>query len=208
MATHSLKGTFDKSVSENQWWRHCDVISNQSRHNCDVISKNSSAFSCVWVIFTHTYWCTKFQVDWRSDKGITGGGTKHPRAENDEKSPCRIGLNLNFRTNKIKPWYNPNIIQFVSKFCFPIFQALASISLIGAPNELFCKKALLQWAFCWETWSSLCVAGKMNYICWETFLENLLLNGYYRRKGAKFFLERWSIFENLLKLWMFVMKRT
>ena len=35
---------------------------------------------CVWVFFTHTYWCTKFQVHWRSDKGITGGGSKH--------SPC------------------------------------------------------------------------------------------------------------------------
>ena len=30
--------------------------------------------------------CTKFQVDWRSDKGITGGGTKHPRTENDQTS--------------------------------------------------------------------------------------------------------------------------
>ena len=48
------------------------------RHHYDVISKNSSAIFCVWVFFTHTYWCTKFQVDWMSDKEITGGGTKHP----------------------------------------------------------------------------------------------------------------------------------
>ena len=27
----------------------------------------------------------------------------------------------------------------------------------------------------------LCLAGKMNYICWETFLKNFLLNGHYRR---------------------------
>ena len=27
----------------------------------------------MWVFFTHSYWCTKFQADWRSDKGITGG---------------------------------------------------------------------------------------------------------------------------------------
>ena len=44
-------------------------------------------FMCGY-FFTHTYSCTKFQVDWRSDKGITGGGTKQPPpppgAENDQ----------------------------------------------------------------------------------------------------------------------------
>ena len=29
-----------------------------------------------------------------------------------------------------------------------------------------------------------CVDSKMNYICWETFLENVLLNGHYRRKAT------------------------
>ena len=68
---------------KNGKWRHCVVI-----------SKNSWAIFCGWVFFTHTYWCSKFQVDWRSDKGITGGGTKHPpQAENDQKSQGRIGLN-------------------------------------------------------------------------------------------------------------------
>ena len=53
-----------KQRSCKKWkWRYCDVI-----------SKNSSAIFCVWVFFTHTYWCTKFQVDLRSDKGITGVG--------------------------------------------------------------------------------------------------------------------------------------
>ena len=52
------------------------------------------------------------------------------------------------------------------------------------------------------------VAGKMKYICWETFQENFLLNGHYRREGPKIFLELWTIFENLLKSWMFVMKHT
>ena len=52
----------------------------------------------------------------------------------------------------------------------------------------------------------LCVAGKMNFICWVTFLENFLLNGHYRRVAAKIFSELWKIFENLLKLWVFVMK--
>ena len=51
--------------------------------------------------FTHTYSCTKFQVDWRSDKGITGGSTKHPlRAENDQKSPGRIALRLSETKNR------------------------------------------------------------------------------------------------------------
>ena len=102
----------DKLGPQNQWWSHCDVISQsistkfcifvcytnkhlcakfeQSRTrnkefakngkwcHCHVISTNSSAIFCVWVFVTHTYWCTKFQVAWRSDKGITGGGTKHP----------------------------------------------------------------------------------------------------------------------------------
>ena len=54
----------------------------------------------------------------------------------------------------------------------------------------------------------LCVAGKMKYICWETFLANFLLNGHYRRERRKFVSELWTIFENLMKLWMFVMKRT
>ena len=77
MASHSLKGTFDKSGPQNQWWRHCDVISqsistkfciffvipktltvqNLSKigqrsgkwRHCDVISKNSSAIFCVWL---------------------------------------------------------------------------------------------------------------------------------------------------------------
>ena len=51
--------------------------------------------------------------------------------------------------------------------------------------------------------------------CWQCevhlladFLENVLLNGHYRREAAKVFLELCTIFENLLKLWMFVMKRT
>ena len=33
MASHSLKGTFDKSGPQNQWWRHCDVFLNQSQQN-------------------------------------------------------------------------------------------------------------------------------------------------------------------------------
>ena len=62
--------------------------------------------------------------------------------------------------------------------------------------------------FAWKIDPVLCVAGKMKYICWETFLANFLLNGHYRREAAKIVSELWTIFENLLKLGMFVMKRT
>ena len=54
----------------------------------------------------------------------------------------------------------------------------------------------------------LCLPGKMKYICRETLLKNFLLNGHYPCEAAEFFLKTCIIFENLLKLWMFVMKRT
>ena len=53
-----------------------------------------------------------------------------------------------------------------------------------------------------------CVADKMKYVFWETYLENFLSKRHYRRKAPKFFLELWTVFENLLKLWMLVMKHT
>ena len=53
-----------------------------------------------------------------------------------------------------------------------------------------------------------CLAGKMKYICWETVFKNFLLNGHCRREAAIVYLELWTIFENLMKLWIFVMKRT
>ena len=43
--------------------------------------------------------------------------------------------------------------------------------------------------------SVLCVAGKMKYICWETFLEKFLLNRHYGREAANFF----KILHNLWK---------
>ena len=72
ISVHNLSkiGQETKKLQKNRKWRHCDVI-----------SKNSLAIFCVWVFFTHTYCCTKFQVDWTSDKGITGGGTKHLGSE-------------------------------------------------------------------------------------------------------------------------------
>ena len=124
MATHSLKGTYAKLGPQNQWWRHCDVISqsistklyifvcNTKKHLCtkfeqnrtrskevakignDIISKNSLAIFCVWEFFTHTYCCTKFQVDWRSDKGITEGGTKDPPGWEWPKKPGQDRVNL------------------------------------------------------------------------------------------------------------------
>ena len=61
---------------------------------------------------------------------------------------------------------------------------------LGAPNELFCKKLFHSGYSAGKIDPVLCFAGKVTYIRWETF-----------------FLELWTIFENLLKLWMFVMKR-
>ena len=46
MATHSLKGTFDKSGPQNQWWRHCDVI-------CQSISTKF----CIFVCYTERHLC-------------------------------------------------------------------------------------------------------------------------------------------------------
>ena len=42
----------------------------------------------------------------------------------------------------------------------------------------------------------------------QTFLENVLLNRHYGREAAKIFLTLRTIFDNLLKSWMFVMKHT
>ena len=40
------------------------------------------------------------------------------------------------------------------------------------------------------------------------FSENFLLNEHYPLEAVKMFFRTLEIFENLLKLWMFVMKRT
>ena len=66
---------------------------------------------------------------------------------------------------------------------------MLSCSGLGAPNELFCKKAVLQWVFCWENWSSFMCNWQDEIHLLETFLEIFLLNGHYRREEAKIFLE-------------------
>ena len=51
--------------------------------------------------------------------------------------------------------------------------------ILGAPNELFCKKAVLQWVFCWKNWSSfMCCWQDEIHLLWE-FSENFLPNGRY-----------------------------
>ena len=65
----------------------------------------------------------------------------------------------------------------------------------GAPNELFCKKSVLQWVFCWENWSSfMCCWQDEIHLLWD-LSENFLSNGHYRRKAAKTF------FRTLDNLW-------
>ena len=47
--------------------------------------------------------------------------------------------------------------------------------------------------------------------CWQDeihLLADIFSKSFVERAAAKFFLELWKIFKNLLKLWMFVMKRT
>ena len=75
------------------------------------------------------------------------------------------------------------------------------------PTSCSAKEAVLQWVFAEKIDPVLCVADKVKYICWET-LENFLLNEHSGREAAKMFFRLWAMFENLLKLWMFVMKRT
>ena len=58
---------------------------------------------------------------------------------------------------------------------------------MGTPNELFCKKAVLHWAFCWENWSSFMCCWQDEYICCEILSENFLLNGHSRREAEKIF---------------------
>ena len=126
MAIHSLKGTFDKSGPQNQWWRHCDVI-----------SQSISAKFCIFVCYTKGHLCAQFEQNRTSNKEVEKMGndvivtsflkiaqqyfvceyfllipidvpsfrliegqikelqgvvSNTPRAENDQKSPGRIGL--------------------------------------------------------------------------------------------------------------------
>ena len=55
---------------------------------------------------------------------------------------------------------------------------------LGALNELFCKKAILQWVFCWENWSSFmsCWTEKMHLL--GDFLKIFMWNGH---RGENFF---------------------
>ena len=63
------------------------------------------------------------------------------------------------------------------------------MSCLGAPNELFCKKAALQWVICWEN-------GFTFMSCWQDEIQLLgdhmkisLLNGHYRREATTIVLE-------------------
>ena len=57
--THSLKGTFDKSGPQNQWKRHCDVI-----------SQSISTKLCIFVCYTKRHLCTKFEQNWTRNKDV------------------------------------------------------------------------------------------------------------------------------------------
>ena len=63
MATHSLKGTFDASDPQNQWWRHCDVISQSISTKC-----------CIFVCYTKRHLCAKFEQDRKRNKKVAKNG--------------------------------------------------------------------------------------------------------------------------------------
>ena len=73
----------------------------------------------------------------------------------------------------------------------------ANRALILAPTSSSAKKLFYNGNFA----GKIDTAGKL-------FLKNSSLNGHYRREAVKIVLELCTIFENLLKLWMIVMKRT
>ena len=63
IVTHYLKGTFDKSGLQNQWWRHCDVISQS-------ISKIFCTFGC----YTKRHLCAKFEQNRTRNKEVAKNG--------------------------------------------------------------------------------------------------------------------------------------
>ena len=54
-------------------------------------------------------------------------------------------MNLNIRSGTVG--YSNKIL--VSDGRFSLVKN-SKVNTLGAPDELFCKKAVLQWVFCWE----------------------------------------------------------
>ena len=63
MATHSLKGIFDKLDPQNQWWRHCDVI-----------SQSISTKFCIFVCYTKRHLWAKFEQNRTRNKEVAKKG--------------------------------------------------------------------------------------------------------------------------------------
>ena len=59
--------------------------------------------------------------------------------------------------------------------------------MLGAPNELLCKKAVLQWVFCWENRFTFMFCWQDEIRLLRDVLKISLLNGHYRHKVANFF---------------------
>ena len=67
----------------------------------------------------------------------------------------------------------------------------------GAPNKLFCKIAVLQRVFRWESWSSFMFCRQDEIHLLGDFFKNFLWNGYYRREAMKI------LFRTLDSLWKY-----
>ena len=93
--------------------------------------------------------------------------------------------------------------QYKSRFNWLV--AVSILFNISWEHQASCsaKKLFYSGYFAGKIDPVLCVAGKRKYICWKTFLKNFLLNGIIAAKRRKLFLELWTIFANLLKLWGF-----
>ena len=105
----------------------------------DVISKNGSTIFSVSVLFSHTYWCTKFQVDWRSDKRITRGGAKDPQDWEWSKKPGQD------RVNKVTEHSNP-IFASLEFLKLKTFVNSVTLICIWMPEQN--STSLFSWLFC------------------------------------------------------------
>ena len=63
MATHSLKGTFDKLGPQNLWWCHFDIISQS------ILTK-----FCIFVCYAKRHLCAKFERNRTRNKQVAKNG--------------------------------------------------------------------------------------------------------------------------------------
>ena len=113
--------------------------------------------------------CTKWKIYARQKRKYTLHKTENIRCTKENIRYTKENIRC---TKENTDYENLNTLPGFHRFQFVDARMVSQLTL-GAPNELFCKKAVLQWVFCWENCfifpgSFLCLAGKIKYICWET----------------------------------------